>query len=62
MAIRHFFDLLDSALVGVCDAGDCDDPAAAVLLTEDAGWLSMCNEHALRHLAAQATDPAHPAS
>ena len=51
MRVGAFFDLLDSALVGSCDAGDCFEPTAAVVLTDDMGWLAMCNRHALLHLA-----------
>lgn len=37
---------------GTCDAGSCDEETAAIVWTEDNGWLPMCAGHAMRELAA----------
>lgn len=40
-----------AAAVPTCDAGHCGEPTAALVPTDDLGWLPMCAAHAVTELA-----------
>lgn len=54
--VQRIEDAGTAATVATCDAGHCSERTAALVLTEDLGWLPMCQAHAVAELEAKGAD------